>query len=78
MDGYNRRELNEWRRTRKLYTLLFNVNVKHPKKERQLMPLPGEDVAYYEIDPAENKRRFDELARWWVPRRKELIRQIRK
>lgn len=38
-------EIAHWRRTRKLATLLYNINVeeKHQKSETEFMPLPGDE-----------------------------------
>lgn len=44
--GHDRREVVEYRRLRKLLTLIHNVNVgkNHQKKEHQIMPLPGDEA----------------------------------
>lgn len=44
MEGYMLREEDEWRRTRSLYSLIYNVNVdrRHQLKPEELMPLPGD------------------------------------
>jgi len=46
--GYNERWEEEWRHTRAIYTLLYNINSKNPKREIELMPLPSEeeDIAF--------------------------------
>lgn len=43
--GHDRREVVEYRRLRKLLTLIHNVNVgkNHQKAEHQIMPLPGDE-----------------------------------
>jgi hypothetical protein len=40
--GYNVRWEEQWRHTRALYTLLYNINSKKPKKATEIMPLPSE------------------------------------
>lgn len=44
IDGYNRRWEEQWRHTRKIYALLYNVNAQKGKgkKEIELLPLPSE------------------------------------
>jgi len=49
--GYNVRWEEEWRRTRAIYTLLFNIHSKSQKKDYELMPFPSEanDIAFQKM-----------------------------
>ena len=45
IDGYNARELNAWKRTRELITMVYNTaqgRKGKPKKSTELMPFPDE------------------------------------
>ncbi len=44
IEGYNRRWEEQWRHTRAIYGLLYNINAPKGKSktERELMPLPSE------------------------------------
>jgi ubiquinone biosynthesis protein Coq4 len=55
-EGYQRRELNEWRRVRELMTMIHNTSmtVKNTKTSKELFPLPDEiDEKEKEINEAE-------------------------
>jgi len=52
IEGYNARWEEQWRHTRKLYTLLYNTNAKkgQGKKEHELIKLPSDFEALKSID----------------------------
>lgn len=58
IEGHNMRWEEQWRHTRSIYGLLFNINApkEKQKSERQLMPLPSErkDIKWEEW--IENKK----------------------
>lgn len=44
-EAHDKRTNDAWRRTRALYTIIYNVNAgKKGKKPEELMPLPGDHI----------------------------------
>lgn len=41
-NGYGEKQKDEWRRTREVVAMIYNVNAKHKKKSSELIPLQGE------------------------------------
>lgn len=53
IDAYHRRELNEWKRTREVITMIYNTaqgRKGRAKTSKELMPMPDEIKERKEID----------------------------
>jgi len=66
INGYRRRQVEEWKRTRLMSYMTYATNAKNPQRIEQWMPLEGDPVVKNTNTLAKIKRLNDKAKTLWL------------